>query len=187
MARQSRRQAQLDCAAVPKAGGDRQTLGQQPGSTVEHSGAAAGADVEAGRVDHQRRRPVSAQEPAPGQSDQLACTAALGKARLPHALQPLDGRQRLGPGEARQRAGEGRRGRFCARQHSGVHVEPRRQRTGLAHGDPSSPPDSSASMKCAYRSRRGSGSSVASPNDRQPVTHVVTQAGSSPASTRSMQ
>jgi hypothetical protein len=87
------RQAQLDRVAVPQAGGDRQTFGQQPGGTVEHRGAAAGAYVEAGRVDHQRRRPVAAQEPAPGQSDRFAGTAALGKARLAHALKTLNGRQ----------------------------------------------------------------------------------------------
>ena len=96
------RQAQFDRAAVPQAGSDRQTFGQQPWGTVKHRGAAAGAHVEAGRIDHQRRRPVAAQELAPGQSDRFACTAALGKARLPHELKPLNGRQGLRPGEARQ-------------------------------------------------------------------------------------
>ena len=52
---------------------------------------------------------------------------------------------------------------------------------------PYAPPSDSATMWRAYRSRRGSGSSLATPNERQPVTHLVTQAGCSPASRRSLQ
>ena len=66
--------------------------------------------------------------------DRLARTAALGEARLAHALQPLHGRQGLSPGEARQRGGEGLRRRLGARQGGGARVEPRRQRLELAHG-----------------------------------------------------
>ena len=144
MAGQLGRQAQLDPAAVPQARSDQHTLDQQPGSAVEHRGRAAGSDVEAGRVDHQHRRPVAAQEPAPGQSDRLARTAALGEARLAHALKPLHGRQRLSPGEARQCGGEGLRRRLGACQGGGARVEPCRQQLKLAHGEPGSPPDDSA-------------------------------------------
>ena len=54
MAGQLGRQVQLDRAAVPQSGGDHDTLGQQPGRAVEDRDRAAGADVEAGRVDHER-------------------------------------------------------------------------------------------------------------------------------------
>ncbi len=134
MAGQLGRQAQLDLEAVAQAGGDQHALGQQPGSAVENGGGAACPHVEAGRVDHQHRRPVAAQELPPGEMDRLAGAAAFGEARLLHALQPLQGRQGLGLGEARQRAGEGRRRRHGARQGGSAGVEPRRQRLEFAHG-----------------------------------------------------
>ena len=103
-------------AAVAQAQRDQHALGHQPGSAVEDGGGAAGPRVEAGRVDHQHRGPVAAQEPAPGEVDRLARAAALGETRLLQALQPLQGRQGLGAGEAGQGAVEGRRRRQGARQ-----------------------------------------------------------------------
>ena len=56
------RETQLDRAALAQAGGDQHPLGQQPGSTIENGGCAAGPDIEPGRVDHQHRRPAAAQK-----------------------------------------------------------------------------------------------------------------------------
>ena len=129
------RQVQLDRVALPQPGGDHDALGQQPGSAFEDRDRAARPDVEAGRVDHQHRRPVAPQEPTPSQIDWLAGPASLGEARVPNALEPLHGRQGLGPSEARQRVGEGLRRRLGACQAGGLRIEPCRQRLELAHGE----------------------------------------------------
>ena len=121
------RQAQLDRAAVAQAGGDQQPLGQQPGSAIENGGRAARARVEAGRVDHQHRRPVAAQELAPGDMDGLAPGPAFGEPRLLHALQALQRPQRLRLGETRQCIRERRCGRNGTGQGSRVGVQPGRQ------------------------------------------------------------
>ena len=138
------REAQLDLAAVAQASGDQHPLDQQPRSAIEDRSGAAGAHIEAGGIDHQHRRADAAQKPAPGQIDRLARTAALRKARLLHALQPLQRRQLPGLGEARQRAGE--RGRRSTRHGGGALVKPTRQRPQRAHGEVSSPPEASARM-----------------------------------------
>ena len=138
------RQAQLDLAAVAQAGSDQHALGQQPGSAIENGGRAACPRVEAGRVDHQHRRPVAAQELPPGEINRFARSATFGEARLLQALQPLQGRQRPGLGEAGQRVGKSRRRRDGARQGGGARVEPRRQHLEFAHGSSFLPPSGSA-------------------------------------------
>ena len=99
-------------------------------SQEARSSTCAGAKrplVEAGRVDHQHRRSVPAQELAPGKIDRLASAAAFSQARRLHALQPLHGGEGLGPGVARQRALQ----RLCRRRSAGqgsrVRIEPRGQ------------------------------------------------------------
>ncbi len=144
MARQLGRQAQLDLAAVAQADRDQHALGQQPGSAIENGGCAACPYVEAGRVDHQRRRPVAAQELAPGEIDRFAGATALGQARRLHALQPLHGRQGLGLRVARQRGGQGLCRRHGARQGRRARVEPRRKHLEVAHGASSPLPSGSA-------------------------------------------
>ena len=141
------RQAQLDRVAIPEAGSDQHAVGQQPGSAIEHRGCAAGPRIEAGRVDHQHRSSVAAQEPTPGQSDRVARRATFRQTRLLHALQPLHWRQSLRLGETGQRAGEGFRGGLGAPQGGSVRVEPRRQHLQVAHdGAPSLPDRGSARM-----------------------------------------
>ena len=188
-ARQLGRQAQLDLAAVAQAGSDQHALGQQPGSAIEHGGRAACPHVEAGRVDHQHRRPVAAQELPPGEIDRFAGAAAFGEARLLHALQPLQGRQGLGLGEARQRAGEGRAP--AARRPPGPPRLRRATRAACVWRSLMAPPypHPAARRRGSGRNARGAdpAASLATPKERQPVTHFVTQAGCSPASTRSMQ
>ena len=110
-ARQLGRQAKFGLAAVAQAGRDQQALRQQPRGAVEHGGRSEGLRVGARCVDHQHRGSMAAQEPAPGEVDRLGRAGTLGKARLLHALQPLQRRQGLGGGEARHRGGEGRRRR----------------------------------------------------------------------------
>ncbi len=133
MTRQLSRQSQFDLQAVPQTGGDEHALRDQPGSAVEYGGRAAGLRIEVGRVDHQHRRSMAAHELPPGEKDRFARAAAFGETRLLHAPQPLEWRQCLGNGEARQRAGEGlfRRGGAC--QGGGTGIEPRRQHLDVAH------------------------------------------------------
>ena len=147
MARELGRQAQLDLEAVAQAGSDKQPLRHQPGSAVEDGGRATGPYIEAGRVDHQHRRPAAPQETPPGEIERLARRAAFGQARCLHAAQPLQRRQGLSPGITRQRAGQGFRGRHGTRQGGGAGVEPRRQHLEVAHG-PSSPLRSGSAMMC---------------------------------------
>ena len=179
------RQAELDRVAVAQTGGDQDAFGEEPGSIVEDGARTVGAWIQLGGVDHQHRGAVAAQELTPGELDRLAGGPAVGEARFLQDLQPLEGRQRLRPVEAGHGALERLRRRHGTRQ--GGAVEPARSVREVAHG--AFPPvgRGSASTWRAYRSRRGSASSVASPKERQPVTHFVTQAGCSPASTRSMQ
>ncbi len=127
-------QTQLDLEAVAQADGDQNALGQEPRRAVENGGRAARPRVEAGRVDHEHRRPAAAQELAPGEMDRLARAAAFGEAGLLEAVQPLEGRHRLGPGEAGHRTFQGRRRRRRAGEGAGARVEPRRQRPEFAHG-----------------------------------------------------
>ena len=126
------RQAQFDRQAVAQAERDQHALGQQPRRAVEHGGRAERAHVVDARVDHQRRRPVAADEAAPGQVDRLARRARFGQAGALHLLQPLQRRQALGTGQARQRGGQGGGRRHRAGQRGGVGVEPVRQQAGWA-------------------------------------------------------
>jgi len=54
--------------------------------------------------------------------NRFARSPTFGEARLLEAVQPLQGRQRLGPGKARQRVGKGRRRRNGTRQGGGTRV-----------------------------------------------------------------
>ncbi len=118
------RQAQFDRAALAQSDGDQQSFGQQPGRAGENGRGAPGALIEAGGVDHQHRRPVPAQEPAPREMNRLTRARALGEPGLLHALQALQRRQRLRAGEARQGTGKRRRRRHGARQGGRIGIEP---------------------------------------------------------------
>ena len=146
------RQAQLDGQAVAQAQRDQDAFGDQPRRALEHRARAERAGVEGGRVDDQHRRPLAAQEAAPGQVQRLAGRAPFGQPRALHMLQPLHRRHRLGALQARQRGTQAGGGRDGAGQRRRIGIEPVRQGRALCWGPwpgPYLPRGASASRCCA--------------------------------------
>ena len=137
---------------------DEHALGDQPGGARRGRRPCHGSRASRlGRVDHQHRWPVAAQEPPPGEVDRLAGPAALVEARRRDALQPLHGRQGLGQGRGRA----GAPARVCrwrqrTRQGGGARVEPRGQDAAGSLMAPR-PPPAAPRRAAGGRSARGAG------------------------------
>ena len=75
-------EAQFNLAGIAQASSNQETLGQQPGRTIEHGGHAAGAGIQAGRIHHQHGSTMATQKLPPGVIQGLTGAAALGQPGL---------------------------------------------------------------------------------------------------------